>query len=127
MATIASYVETSESKAHEGSQSPTVESCAAGIENGIRSIQSRNWWTLWNTIFVVLLLMVTILSLTMPSLVLSTDALSAMNLDLCVRGLVGMVLLFNVYSIFQQLRMKKLCNEMKASLSSLRDMASRSR
>ena len=116
MATVTAFPETAEATGHGDAVAPSIESRTLAIHDGIRSIENRNWWTLFNTISILLLLTATIVCLTLPSVVQSSEPLTDANLDLAVRGLVGIVLLFNVYSIWQQIRLKKLCDGMKSSL-----------
>ena len=119
MATIATIHESSEISEHTAPEPSSVESRTAAIHEGIRSIQSRNWWSLFNTISVVALLTAAIVCLTLPSLVQSTEPFGAVNIDLAVRGLIAMVLLFNIYAIWQQIRLKKLCDDIKDSLKTI--------
>jgi hypothetical protein len=119
MATIAAFPESSEATGHSTPVAASIESRSIEIQNGIRSIQNRNWWSLFNTISVVLLLTATIICLTLPSLVQSTEPLAELNIDLAVRGLVGMVLIFNVYAILQQIRLKALCDSIKESVKAI--------
>jgi len=119
MATIAAFPESSEATEHSTPVAVSIESRTIEIQNGIRSVQNRNWWSLFNTISVVLLLTATIICLTLPSLVQSTEPLAELNIDLAVRGLVGMVLIFNVYAIWQQIRLKALCDSIKESVKAI--------
>jgi len=119
MATIAAFPESSEATEHSTPVAVSIESRTIEIQNGIRSVQNRNWWSLFNTISVVLLLTATIICLTLPSLVQSTEPLAELNIDLAVRGLVGMVLIFNVYAIWQQIRLKALCDSITESVKAI--------
>jgi hypothetical protein len=119
MATIAAFPESSEATGHSTPVAVSIEARTIEIQNGIRSVQNRNWWSLFNTISVVLLLTATIICLTLPSLVQSTEPLAELNIDLAVRGLVGMVLIFNVYAIWQQIRLKALCDSIKESVKAI--------
>jgi hypothetical protein len=118
MATIA-FPESSEAAGHSTPVAVSIESRTTEIQKGIRSIENRNWWSLFNTISVVLLLTATIICLTLPSLVQSTEPLAELNIDVAVRGLVGMVLIFNVYAIWQQIRLKALCDSIKQSVKAI--------
>jgi len=89
----------------------SIESYSAGIQANLRKIQARNWWSWSNTVAVVLLLTSTIISFSLPGLVRSEETLPRLNL--AMRGLIGMVLLFAIYSLWQQLRIKKLCAEIQ--------------
>jgi hypothetical protein len=55
----------------------------------------------------------------LPSLVQSIDPLAYAKVDLAVRGLVAMVLLFTIYAVWQQIRLKKLLDDMKESLQAI--------
>ena len=61
---------------------------------------------------VVFLLTAAIVSSTLPS-VLQDDPSHRVDLNLAVRGLIGLVLLFNIYSLWQQIRIKRLCDEIR--------------
>jgi diguanylate cyclase (GGDEF)-like protein len=87
----------------------SIEAYSAGIQANLRKIQARNWWSWSNTVTIVLLLTITIISFSLPGLVRSQETLPRLNL--AIRGLVGLVLLFTIYSLWQQLRIKKLCAE----------------
>lgn len=65
------------------------------------------------TVVVVQLLTCTIVSFTLPSLLRDDQPFSTVNLNLAIRTLVGLVLLFNIYSLWQQLRIKGLCDEIQ--------------
>jgi hypothetical protein len=118
MATIAAVTESSQTSDQASIASP-IESRTAAIHEGIQMIQSRNWWSLFNTISVVALLTATIVCLTLPNLVQSTEPFAEVNIDLAVRGLIAMVLLFNIYAVWQQIRLKKMCDEIRKSLKSV--------
>jgi diguanylate cyclase (GGDEF)-like protein len=96
----------------------SIESYTEAIQSDLRKIQTRNWWSWSNTVVIVLLLTGTIVSFTLPSLLRGEEAWSELNLNLAVRGLVGLVLLFNVYSLWQQFRIKDLCAEIRQKQAS---------
>ena len=73
----------------------SIESYTASIQADLRKIQSRNWWSWSNTVVIVLLLTCTIVSFSLPSLLRDEQPFSSMNLNLAIRGLVALVLLFN--------------------------------
>ena len=90
----------------------SLESCTAGIHADLRKIQNRNWWSWSNMVLVVFLLTAAVVSSTLPS-VLQDDPSHRVDLNLAVRGLIGLVLLFNIYSLWQQIRIKRLCAEVQ--------------
>ncbi|MGH9560958.1 MAG: GGDEF domain-containing protein, partial [Terracidiphilus sp.] len=96
----------------------SIESYTQAIQSDLRKIQTRNWWSWSNTVVIVLLLTCTIVSFTLPTLFREDQTFTQLNMNLAVRGLVGLVLLFNVYSLWQQLRIKDLCDEIQQKQAS---------
>jgi diguanylate cyclase (GGDEF)-like protein len=99
-------------------QSESIESYAEAIQANLRRIQRRNWWSWSNMVVVVLLLTCAIVSFTLPSLLSDSEPYARMNLNLAMRGLVGLVLLFSIYSLWQQVRIKRLCDEIQVKQAS---------
>jgi diguanylate cyclase (GGDEF)-like protein len=95
----------------------SIETYTAAIQLSLRKIQSRNWWSWSNMVVVVLLLTGAIVSFTLPTL-LQTDDFSQLNLNLAMRGLIGLVLIFSIYSLWQQVRIKGLCDEIQVKQAS---------
>jgi diguanylate cyclase (GGDEF)-like protein len=95
----------------------SIEAYTAEIQAGLRKIQSRNWWSWSNMVVVVLLLTCAIISFTLPTL-LRSDDFAELNLNLAMRGLVGLVLIFSLYSLWQQVRIKGLCDEIQVKQAS---------
>lgn len=95
----------------------SIEAYTAAIQVSLRKIQNRNWWSWSNSVVVVVLLTCAIASFTLPSL-LQNDELSQSNLDLAVRGLIGLILIFSIYSLWQQIRIKVLCDEIQVKQAS---------
>src|SRR5262245_48869768 len=91
--------------------SESIEAYTQAIQSDLRKIQTRNWWSWSNTVVIVLLLTCTIVSFTLPSLLREEQPFTSINLNIAIRGLIGLVLLFNIYSLWQQLRIKSLCDE----------------
>ncbi len=81
---------------------------AKKIQLTMRQMDRRQWW-LWSyAIMVTLLLLVAVASFAFPALLSNTDAYYSFFLNQAVRGLVGMVLIFNVYVIYQQLQITRI-------------------
>jgi len=74
----------------------------------LRRLERRDWWLWWTAVLVMLLLTLAVLSLALPALWREQNLLFQINLDLAVRGLTGLVLLFNTYVIYQQFVIKRL-------------------
>jgi diguanylate cyclase (GGDEF)-like protein len=94
-------------------QSPVVEingSPASEIQLTMRRMDQREWW-LWSyAVMITLLLLVAIASFAFPALLSNTDnaGFYSFFLNQAVRGLVGLVLVFNVYVIYQQLQISRI-------------------
>jgi diguanylate cyclase (GGDEF)-like protein len=83
---------------------PTTDHLHVGqIRTTIRSIARRQWWLWSSTVVVTLLLALGIASFAFPAL-----APQSQELNLITRGLVGLVLLFNVHTIYQQVQIHRI-------------------
>ena len=81
---------------------------AKDIHLTMRRMDRREWW-LWSyAIIVTLVLLVAIASFAFPALLSGVDSDYSFLLNQAVRGLVGMVLIFNVYVIYQQLQITRI-------------------
>ena len=81
---------------------------AKDIQLTMRRMDRREWW-LWSyAIMVTLLLLIGIASFAFPMLLSTADTFYSFFLNQAVRGLVGLVLIFNVYVIYQQLQITRI-------------------
>lgn len=82
---------------------------AKEIQVTMRRMDRREWW-LWSyAIIITLLLLIGMASFVFPALLsTSADSFYSFFLNQAVRGLVGMVLIFNVYVIYQQLQITRI-------------------
>jgi diguanylate cyclase (GGDEF)-like protein len=78
------------------------------IAENLRKIEKRDWWVWGNSIFVMLLLTGALISFTLPSLSLGAPPLFKIKVTEAIFGLVVLVVLFNVYTIYQQVLIKRL-------------------
>jgi PAS domain S-box-containing protein len=91
-----------QSEAKEVSASPR-----SAVHAGMRTIEQREWW-LWSfTVLVTLLLTLGIVSFVFPMLHQGGDSQSS-ELPYTTRGLVGLVLLFDIYTVYQQLQIHRM-------------------
>lgn len=75
----------------------------------IHLVERRQWWLWASAIAVTLLLTLGILSLTFEFVSVSQyDAFYFINLHSSVRGLFGLVFLFDIYCIYQQLQIQRI-------------------
>lgn len=85
-----------------------VELDLAETQARLRQLERRDWW-LWGTALVVLLLLTgATLSVSLPLLWAEQDSEIRLGQDLASRGLLGMVLLFGAYSVYQQFQFRRL-------------------
>ncbi len=81
---------------------------ANDIKVTMRRMDQREWW-LWSyAIIITLLLLIAVASFAFPALLSASDSSYSFFLNQAVRGLVGMVLIFNVYVIYQQLQITRI-------------------
>jgi diguanylate cyclase (GGDEF)-like protein len=92
-------------------QSSVVEFSAApakDIQNTMRRMDRREWW-LWSYAFIItVLLLMAVASFAFPALLSGTDSYYSFFLNQAVRGLVGLVMIFNVYVVYQQLQITRI-------------------
>src|SRR5437660_1944075 len=77
------------------------------IDEILRRLERRDWW-LWSTAIIVSLLMNTaVVSTALPAIRTDPDDFFRYNLNRAVGGLVGLVLLFNIHAVYQQVLIKR--------------------
>ena len=74
----------------------------------LRRIERRDWWLWVTAVIVMILLTVAVGSLSLTVLLKENDRFFQFNLGQAVSGLVGIVLLFSTYVIYQQVLVKRL-------------------
>jgi diguanylate cyclase (GGDEF)-like protein len=102
-------------------QNPEVhfESRIEEIRASLQKLERRDWW-LWGTAMVVMLLLTAaVFSMSFPGLIKVQDPLFQYSLDQAVRGLLFLVLLFNSYTIYQQVSIKKLRRQLSEQLDNM--------
>ena len=81
----------------------------------MRQVEDREWWLWGFAVAVTLVLTFGILSLTFPGFHLPTDRVHTLDLREWVRGLVALVLLFDVYTIYQHLLLQRVRRQLSES------------
>jgi hypothetical protein len=82
----------------------------------MRRIERREWWLWSSAISVTLLLVLGIASFAVPALMAGLDSFHAVFLGQAVRGLIGLVLVFNVYVVYEQVQIHRIRREFAATL-----------
>jgi diguanylate cyclase (GGDEF)-like protein len=73
-----------------------------------RRIDRRDWWVRGYSIFVILLLTFAVISLTLPALLTGAETIFKIKLTEAVFGLITLIVLFNMYTIYQEILIKRL-------------------
>lgn len=81
---------------------------ASEIQPILRKLDRKAWWHWWTAVLVILLLTGGIISLSLPRTFGEGDANGQSQLGVAVRGLLGLVLIFNVYTLYQQHLLTKM-------------------
>jgi len=84
------------------SQQPCKDESAATAELNFRTIERRQWWLSSSGVLVTLILTLGIVSFAVPALAPEMRSYYPSDMGLVVRALMGLVLLFDVYVIYQQ-------------------------
>jgi len=71
-------------------------------------LEHRDWWLWWSAVTVMMLLTLAVIAVSLPSFLRESDHIFQLNINLGIHALVGLVLLFNVYAVYQQWQIKRL-------------------
>src|SRR5580704_7274772 len=82
----------------------------------LRQLERRDWWLWTLAVVVMLFLTVAIVSMSFPALLKVDDPFFQFSLNRSVRGLIGLVLLFNAYTVYQQVMIKRLRRQFSEQL-----------
>jgi len=96
-----------------------VEAGAEQIHAKLRKLERRDWWLWGGAVIVMLLLTGAVVSLSFPELIKVDDPFFQSSLNRAVRGLIELVLLFNAYTIYQQVSIKRLRREFSKQLEAM--------
>jgi len=116
--TDAQTKDSTQEKPHPAPHAPVLDNPAIIREN-LAHIDRRQWWLGSTTVAVVLLLTLCVASFAFPGILRSEEASYGFFLNQAVRALVGLVLVFSVYLIYQQSQISKLRNQVSAQIDSL--------
>lgn len=98
---------------------PSAEERLVEIQEELQKLEKRDWW-LWSmAVIVMLLLTFAVFSMTFPGLIKVDDPFFESGLERAVRGLIGLVLIFNAYTIYQQVMVKRLRRQFSAKLGEM--------
>ena len=84
------------------------ETSAKELADERRRIDRRDWWVRSYSIFVILLLTFAVISLTLPAILSGGETFFNIKLTEAVFGLITLIVLFNIYTIYQEILIKRL-------------------
>ncbi|MGB2634690.1 MAG: GGDEF domain-containing protein [Candidatus Acidiferrum sp.] len=95
---------------------PAARAAFEQVQTTMNGVVRRQWWLSSSAVLVMLILTVGIASFAFPGLLSEQKEFYALNLNLAVRGLVGLVLLFNIYTIYQQWQIHRIQFELRKQI-----------
>ncbi len=95
---------------------PAIANSAPEIRDILRRLDRQDRWRWWNTILVVMLLTGAVVAVSLPTILSDNNFSSRLQLDIAVRGLLGLVLIFNVYTLYQQHLLRRLRNYLSSQM-----------
>ncbi len=101
------------------SDKPVRAAQAEQIRADMRRIQQRQWWLWSSAVLVILLLGLGLASFALPGLLAQAEAFYSFWLGQAVRGLVALVLLFNIYTVYQQLQIHRIQRQLTDQVDAL--------
>jgi diguanylate cyclase (GGDEF)-like protein len=104
---------------------PCVDASLLDLKAKLQKLEERDWW-LWSMAVVVMLLLTfAVFTMSFPGLVKVEDPFFQASLNRAVRGLIGLVLIFNGYTIFQQITVKRLRRDFSKKIEEMRILQAR--
>lgn len=89
------------------------------IREHLQHLDRRQWWLWSTTVAVILLLTLAVASFAFPALLSREETTYSFYLNQAVRALVGLVLVFSVYLVYQQIQLSRLRHEVADQMQSL--------
>jgi diguanylate cyclase (GGDEF)-like protein len=112
-----------EKESSPASPCKSIQSTTHQIRTTMREVARRQWWLLSTGVAIAILLALGFASFTFPGLLPQQvgSELYRLNLDLAVRGLVGLVLLFGIYVVYQQLQIHRIDDTVVVALDKIQE------
>lgn len=92
------------------------------IRASVGRIQRRQWQSWSSAVLVTLLLALAIASFGFPGILAQAEEISWLYLGQTLRGLVALVLLFNIYMMYQQLQVHRIQRQLSCQVEALGKM-----
>jgi diguanylate cyclase (GGDEF)-like protein len=92
---------------------------SAEIRKGLQHLDRKQWW-MWSSAFlIILLLTIGMASFSFPALMRLGEGSYSFFLSQAIRGLIGLVLLFSVYTIYQQYLINRIRGQLADQMESM--------
>jgi diguanylate cyclase (GGDEF)-like protein len=91
---------------------PSLEDSDRELAAEQKRIEKRDWWVRGYSILVILLLTFAVVALTLPGLLQGGEAFFNIKLTEAVFGLIALIVLFNIYTIYQEILIKRLRSQL---------------
>jgi diguanylate cyclase (GGDEF)-like protein len=95
---------------------------ASSLRDGFRKLDRRQWWLWSSTVLVVILLTIAIASFEFPAILNAEGEFESAYLNLAVRALVGIVLVFAIYAVYQQYQIIRMRGQIADQIEALAKM-----
>src|SRR3984957_6440031 len=89
------------------------------LREHLHLLDKKQWWLWSTTVAVILLLTLAVASFAFPAMLTREEATYSFYLNQAVRALVGLVLVFSVYLVYQQVQLSRLRLEVADQMQSL--------
>ena len=89
------------------------------IREHLHLLDRKQWWLWSTTVAVILLLTLAVASFAFPAILSHEESTYSFYLNQAVRALVGLVLVFSVYLVYQQVQLSRLRHEVADQMQSL--------
>jgi hypothetical protein len=84
------------------------------MQTSLEGLEHREWWRWSTALIIMLLLTVGVFALSLPGV--RRDALTQSQLELAVKGLFALVLLFDVFAVYQQAQISRLRRQLAGQI-----------
>jgi diguanylate cyclase (GGDEF)-like protein len=85
----------------------------------LRKLDRRQWWLWSSTVLILMLLTIAVASFAFPAMLSIEQVTYSFYLNQAVRALVGIVLVFSVYVVYQQTMIMRMRNQLADQIQSL--------
>jgi len=87
------------------------------MQTRLERLERREWWRWATALLIMMLLTLGVFALSLPGV--RRDALNQSQLDMAVKGLFALVLLFDVFAIYQQVQISRLRRQLARQIGML--------